>query len=118
MAAIEECERRPTHAGLEVQQMHRNLLHVSLVVAAGRAYLTNLESMLGIFHDRPFLPRTPSKYTADDLKWWKLLLQRPIITRSIPQPTPLIDFRAYSDASSGFGIAITVGEYWHAWRLV
>ena len=118
MAAIETWERKPTHALVEVQQLHRKLLHVSLVVPAGHAYLTSLEAMLGIFHDRPFVPRTPPQHTADDLKWWKLLLRQPIISRSIPQPTPLIDLRAYSDASSSFGIAITVGEHWRAWRLV
>src|SRR5260221_1025018 len=81
MAAIEEWERRPTHALLEVQQLHGKLLHISLAVPAGRAYLTNLQSMLGIFHDCPFLPRPPSTYTAHDLKCCILLLQRPTITQ-------------------------------------
>ena len=118
MAAIQDWERKPTHALIEVQQLHGKLLHVSLVVPVGRAYLTSLETMLGIFHDRPFIPRTPPTHTADDLKWWKDLLQQPIVSRLIPQPTPLIDLGAYSDASSGVGIAITVGEHWRAWRLV
>ena len=43
MAAIETWERKPTHALVEVQQLHGKLLHVSLVVPAGRAYLTSLE---------------------------------------------------------------------------
>jgi hypothetical protein len=30
----------------------------------------------------------------------------------------LVDHHAYSDASSGFGIAITVGPRWRAWRLL
>jgi len=59
MAAVEEWEQKATHTLLEVQQLHGKLLHVTLVVPAGRAYLTNLEAMLGIFHDRPFVPRTP-----------------------------------------------------------
>ncbi len=118
MAAIEEWERKSTHALLEVQQLHGKLLHVTLVAPAGRAYLTSLETMLGIFHDRPFVPRTPPKHTADDLKWWKLLFRQSIISRPIPEPLPIIDICAYSDASSGFGIAITVGDHWRAWRLV
>ena len=118
MSAIEVWEGKPTHALVEVQRLHGKLLHVSLVVPAGRAYLTSLEAMLGIFQHRPFVPRTPPQHTVDDLKWWKFLLRQPIISRPIPQPTPLIDLGAYSDASSGFGIAITVGERWRAWRLV
>jgi hypothetical protein len=118
LAAIEEWERRPAHALVEVQRLHGKLLHVTLVVPPGRAYLTSLEAMLGIFHDRPFVPRTPPRNTADDLKWWKILLQQPIVSRSIPRPTPILDLEAYSDASSGIGIAITVGKHWRAWRLI
>jgi hypothetical protein len=82
MAAIEDWERKSTHVLLEVQQLHGKLLHVSLVVPAGRAYLTGLESMLGVFHHRPFIPRTPPQHTADDLKWWKHLFRQPIISDS------------------------------------
>jgi hypothetical protein len=118
MAAIEEWGKKTTHALREVQQLDGKLLHVTLVIPAGRAYLTNLEAMLGIFHNRPFVPRTPPRHTADDLKWWKLLFKQPTLSRPIPQLTFITDLHAYSDASSGFGIAITVGEHWRAWRLV
>ena len=30
----------------------------------------------------------------------------------------LHDIQAFSDASSGFGIAITIGDRWRAWRLI
>src|SRR5258705_179303 len=93
-------------------------MNVTLVAPAGQAYLTSLETMLGISHNRPFVPRTPPQHTTDDLKWWKLLFRQPIMSRPIPQPWPFINIGAYSDASSGWGIAITVGEYWRAWRLV
>ena len=29
-----------------------------------------------------------------------------------------MDCDAYSDASSGFGISITIGDKWHVWRLL
>jgi len=80
MAAVEEWERKPMHTLLEVQQLHGKLLHVTLVVPAGRAYLTNLEAMLGIFHNHPFLPWTPPRHTANDLEWWKHLFRQPIIS--------------------------------------
>ena len=76
MAAIKVWEGKPTHALVEVQRLHGKLLHVMLVASAGRAYLTSLETMLGIFHDHPFVPRRPPRHTTNDLKWWKLLLQQ------------------------------------------
>ena len=38
--AIEEWERKPRHALAEVQKLYGKLLHASLVVPAGRTYLT------------------------------------------------------------------------------
>ena len=54
----------------------------------------------------------------DDLEWWKTQLRKPIILKAISKPQPLIDYKAYSDTSSRFRIAITVGSKWRAWRLV
>ena len=103
---------------LEVQQLYGKLLHASLVIPTGRAYLTSMETMLSLFHDSPFLPRTPPRDTPGDLEWWKHRLSHPVPPRPIPEPKPLIDYRAYSDVSSGFGVAITVGPRWRAWHLV
>jgi hypothetical protein len=108
LVAIEEWEARRTH----------KLLHTSLIVPQGRAYLTNLEAMLGIFHGSPFLPRTPPRHTASDLLWWKEVLRRPVISRSIPGPRDLVDFDTFSDASSEVSIGITIREKWRAWRLL
>ncbi len=83
----------------------------------GRAYLTNLETMLTICHDRPYMPHSSPHSTAADLEWWSLQLSQPL-TRKIPGPCKVLDFAAYSDASSGVGIGITVGSHWHAWRLL
>ena len=49
---------------------------------------------------------------SDDLKWWKAQLHKPIIAKTISETQPLVDYEAYSDESSGFGIAITVGGRW------
>ena len=68
LAAIEEWELLPTHSLLEVQRLHGKLLHVTLVAPEGRAYLTNLETMLATF-SRPFVPHTPPRNTKGDLEW-------------------------------------------------
>ena len=74
--------------------------------------------MLVLFHDRPFMPHSPPRDTPYDLNWWAKLLRSPTLSRSIPGPTPLEDANAFSDASSGFGIGITIGERWRAWHLL
>jgi hypothetical protein len=88
------------------------------MVADARTYLTNLEIMLGSFSNRPFVPHHAPRNTADDLIWWKDILSYPILSCPIPGPSLLIDLQAYSDASSGVGIAITIGNKWRVWRLL
>jgi hypothetical protein len=73
--------------------------------------------MLATFN-RPFVPHTPPRDTKYDLEWWKQLFRSPTVIRSIPKPTAITDKHAYSDASSGVGIAIVVGDRWRAWKLV
>ena len=88
-----------------------------LVIPAGQAHLTSLEAMLTICSNSPFIPCSPPWDTPDNLEWWKAQLRKPIISKAISEPQLLVDYKAFSDASSGFGIAITVGPRWQAWRL-
>lgn len=118
LACIEEWCQQQTHTLAQVQSLYGKLLHSCLVVKEGRAYLTSLEAMLSIFHDRPLVPRTPPRSTVQDLQWWSRTLQTPNISRDIPGPVVIYDFKAYSDASSGVGIGITIGDRWRAWRLL
>ena len=117
LAAITEWEQKRKHNLLEVQKLYGKLLHAALVIPAGRAHLTSLEAMLAVCSNGPFVPRSPPRDTPDDLEWWKAQLGKPTISKVISKPQPLVDYEAYSDASSGFGIAITVGSRWRAWRL-
>lgn len=115
--AILEWTAVPTHALREVQSLHGKLLHACHVIPSGRAYLTRLEIFMGNFHDTPFQPRTPPKGTHADLDWWLTWLTAPSVPRPIPGPIVLHDHSAFSDASSGMGLGIVVGEHWRAWRL-
>ena len=74
--------------------------------------------MLALFSNSAFIPHSPPWDTASDLQWWRRQLSRSNISRPIQEPSPPTDYRAYSDASSGFGVAITIGPRWRAWRLV
>ena len=75
--AIEDWRTSRTHALESVQKLYGKLLHAAQVVPEGRSYLTNLEHMLGIFHDNPFMPRTPPRGTSSDLDWWHHALTKP-----------------------------------------
>ncbi|OBZ66761.1 hypothetical protein A0H81_13225 [Grifola frondosa] len=114
----EEWRTSRTHTLREVQKLYGKLLHATLVVREGRAYLTSLESMLGIFGDRPFMPRTPPVTTPSDIRWWTDTLSRPSLSRRIPRPVEVFDPWTYSDASSECGIGVCVGDRWRAWRLL
>ena len=116
--AIEEWHQKPRHTLAEVQGLYGKLLHTSLVIPAGQAYLTALEAMLSGFNNCPFVPHTPPRNMSSDLEWWMDLLRSPVLSRPIPGPVPLTDLQAFSDASSGFGIGITLGNRWRAWRLL
>jgi hypothetical protein len=112
LRATEEWLSHQTHTLEEVQKLYGKLLHTCLVIPAGQAYLTELETMLGIFHNSPFLPRSSPRGLRTDLDWWLNILRQPTISRPIPFPLSLHDVGAYSDASSKIGIAIVIGEHW------
>jgi hypothetical protein len=118
-AAIREWLPRAAHDLEETQKLYGKLLHASLVLHAGRAYLTGLESLMGSFSINPFIPHHAPRHTAADLSWWLHELNSPRISRPIPGPAFVTDRDAFSDASSGVGIGIVIGgSQWRAWRLL
>ena len=118
LAATENWFSQTSHTLEEVEKLYGKLLHACLVRPSGRAYLTELERMLGLFHDSPLVPRSSPRELRKDLEWWVNELRQPILSTTIPQPVSLYDTDAFSDASSEFGIAITIGDKWRAWRLI
>lgn len=118
LLAIHNWRRRQTHVLQDVRELYGKLLHTCEVVKHGRAYLTSLESMMGICSDKPYLPHRPIKDVEIDLLWWSELLQNGAAARPILPPIPFSDPLAYSDASSTIGIAIVIGRRWRAWRLI
>jgi len=71
LGAIAEWEAKRTHNLLETQKLYGKLLHASLVILPGCAYLTSLEAMLASFNSSPFIPHTPPQDTPSNLEWWK-----------------------------------------------
>jgi hypothetical protein len=116
--AIIKWKGRSAHVLNDVEKLHGKLLHACLVVPSGRAYLTGLEAMLSTSHHSPHVPQSANKGIASDLDWWSSLLRRSTLSKPIPAPVQLFDIGAFSDASSGIGIGIVVGDKWRAWRLI
>ena len=100
-----------------MQEIYRKLLHVASVLPQGHMYLTGLESMLATCAKKPFVPHHPDTGLDQDLNWWLDKLKNGAIIHSIHPPPLFLDLEAFSDASSGFGISITIGNQWRAWRL-
>lgn len=103
-----------------VESLYGKLMHVSLVVPEGRAYLTSLEAMLGgwaVPGARPFATRSVSGDLRADLKWWADKLSKAVPARPLPVPVRIIDAQAFSDASSGVGIGVWIAGFWRAWRF-
>ncbi len=102
----------------DVQSLYGKLMHSANIIPAGRAYLTSLETFISTFHDSPHMPRRPPKSLPADLAWWRERLSRNDVSRPIPGSVILTNVHAYSDASSGVGLGITIGNSWRAWRLL
>ena len=115
--AAEKWRRRETHTLEDVQKLYGKLLHTCLVIPEGRAYLTKLERMLGVFHNTPHKPRHPPRCTDNDLLWWLRTLSKPTLTREVPGAQEVVDVQAFSDASSTVGIGVVIRDRWRAWTL-
>jgi hypothetical protein len=115
---IKNWQSRSKHTLNDVQKLYGKLLHTCNVIPMGRAFLTELEGMLGIYHNSLSMPHSAAKGIAPDLDWWVPILQWESLSRPIPGPIHLHDIRAFSNASSGVGIAIIIRGRWRAWRLI
>lgn len=91
LTTIEDWHTSHMHTLKEVQKLYRKLVHASLIIWAGYAYLTNLELMLEIFQNIPFKSCISPAATIDDLKWWHSFFSSPSFIRSIVDPLTFFD---------------------------
>jgi hypothetical protein len=113
------CSSR-THTLREAQELLGRLQHICFVLPSGRAYLAWLQIFISLFdakQDR-HMGRTPPKRLSAELDWWEGQLRTNRLERQLRRPARVRDVRAYSDASSGIGIAVVIGDRWRAWRLL
>jgi hypothetical protein len=115
---IEEWNQFSKHTLEETEKLHGKLLHATHIIPKGRAYLSGLERLMSMQRVKPHVHLTPPKGTAFELDWWLHTLSSPSPLRPLPAPSQITDVDAFSDASSGVGIAFLVGHKWKAWRLL
>ena len=106
------------HSLNETEKLHGKLLHVTHIIPKGCAYLSGLERLMATQRDKPHIPLSSPKGTDFELNWWMHALSSLPSPHPIPAPTQVLDVQAFSDASSGTGIAFLVGKKWKAWRLL
>jgi hypothetical protein len=116
--AIKDWNQSARHTLEETEKLHGKLLHATHIIPKGRTYLFGLERLMATQRDKPHVPLTPPKGTSFELDWWLHSLSSPSPLRPIPAPTQVTDVDAFSDASSGTGVAFLVGQKWKAWRLL
>ena len=116
--AIEEWNQSVRHTLEETEKLHGKLLHATHIIPKGRAYLSGLERLMVTQRDKPRVPLKSPKGTPFELDWWLQALSLPSPLRPIPAPTQVVEVNAFSDASSGTGLAFLVGQKWKAWRLL
>ena len=113
---IHEWLRTTAHTLKQVQKLHGRLFHTSLVIPEGSVYLISLQSILGIFGKKPFMPCRQPRGTINELQWWlHTLSSRPPIP--IPHYPHTVNHQAFSDASTSHSLAIIIGNKWCTWRL-
>ncbi|KIK10922.1 hypothetical protein PISMIDRAFT_81709, partial [Pisolithus microcarpus 441] len=118
LKAIHAWCKQHAHTLQDVKELYGKLLHASVALPRGRAYLTRFEAMLKTGSAKPFMPHKADNRVANDLEWWTDKLQSGTVQRPILPPQLFVDIKAFSDASSEIGIGITIGKRWRAWRLI
>ena len=115
LEAILDWETRCTHNLLDTQKLYGRLLHVTLVIPAGRAYFTILEALLSTFNCSPFVPhsspgKTPqmtfdggSTGSVPQTSQWQSQNPNPLLTTVPTQMLPAWDLVWPSQSASNRG---------------
>jgi hypothetical protein len=101
-----------------LQEIHGALCHLSFVYREGASRLSTLSTAMSPFRGNRFARRWLSNSVLDTLTWWQKELSKPNYVRKLKPLGPLHDFGIYVDASTSWGVAVVIGERWHAFKLV
>lgn len=97
----------------DAASLHGKLVHCSSIFPLIRPFLPSISRFATSFTSaRAHLH--PPKPLITDLQWIQRLLHRLPNSLPLSDPSPL-DLQWWGDASSSFGIGVTVGSYWGVW---
>ena len=84
VGAIKKWLQSETHTLSEVEKLYGKLVHASLVIPEGAAYITSLQRMLALFSNQPFMTHPQPRGTVLELNWWLRALKS---LTQLPSPT-------------------------------
>ncbi|PPR00693.1 hypothetical protein CVT24_000981 [Panaeolus cyanescens] len=102
----------------EVERLHGSLCYIAFVFPEGRSRLPSLSNFAASFNGSEFATRFPPRSVISDVKWWISRLSILGHSRPLVPPGPRIDHDIYVDASTEWGIGLSIRGRWMAFRLV
>lgn len=118
LAAIQRWQPGASIRHKEALSVLGKLVHCCLVVPEGRSRLPALSRWASRFRpDRPHLAFIVPQGVLDDISWWRSMLSAEFCgmpVRDIPEP---LDIDVFVDASTGWGIGVTIDSEWDHWKL-
>ena len=107
------------HTAVETERLIGTLNHVCLVVPEGHSQLVSLykfHSGFKINHASEVRHKL-SFQVADDIEWWRCHLQDKFVEMRIMCPPKPLDTKLFVDASTEWGIGLTLNGKWLAWQM-
>lgn len=98
----------------DAARLHGKLVHVSCIFPLIRPFLRSIAHFAAHYKSPRALLR-PSGPLLADLHWAHDLLGLMPNTLPLASPEP-VDLNWWGDASSSFGIGVTVGDFWAVWK--
>lgn len=104
----------------QLESLIGTLNHVTLILPNGRAHLPSLFKLRATFpsNSRPWTTRKITAAVAEDIKWWCTSLQDTWCGMNIVKPPPPLHIQLFVDASTGWGLGLTLDGKWLAWQFI
>jgi hypothetical protein len=116
-AILVSLSKSPFMSHKDALSIHGTLSHVAFVIPHGWAFLSNISRFTSLFPpETRFARRKPPPSVISDLKWWRDVLSTSPPPRILTPRGPPQDIDLWVDASTDWGIGITLGDQWDAWR--
>ena len=97
----------------DTASLHGKLVHVSCIFPLIRPFLRSITRFAEGFRSARASLAPPSPVLAD-IKWIIMILNK--VPNSVPlRSLPPVDLNWWGDASTSFGIGVTIGSFWSVW---